>query len=369
MVGLALTAIIPSVSIGIISIYALNHVNAYVEALTNTSLPVVAEMIRVELLVAALSFIAALLMGWLIARSITRPLQTAIGVMTAASAEMSAQAQSQATGAAAQARTMTQITATIEDLSRTARLIAQSASHVTRSVESNRAMVEGARTTVEETVAGIESVRDKVQALAQRILALGEKAQQIGAIIDLINDIADETHLLALNAAIEAAGAGEHGRRFAVVAGEVKRLADRALRSTEEVRALVSEVQAATNAAVMAAEDGVREAELGMGLVYRSGESITGIVEGVQQALLSSQDISHVTQQQQTASTQVVVAVRDISAATEQSAAGSRQWAAVAGRLAETVQDLTGLVGSSSSLSAFNQQPAPNGNGQGRAES
>lgn len=346
MVGFALTAIIPSLAIGAISIYALYRVNSAIEMLTDTSLPLVRELSQVELIVAVLSFVAALLLGWLIAGSIIGPLQSAIQVMTVASEEMSARAQSQAIGAADQAWTMTHIATTMEELSQMAHTIAESADHVTRAVESNRAAVESARKTVEETVAGIEGVRDKVQALAQRILALGEKAQQIGTIIDLINDIADETHLLALNAAIEAAGASEHGRRFAVVATEVKRLADRALRSTEEVRALVSEVQAATNAAVMAAEDGMREAEHGMALAYRSGESITGIVEGVEQALRAAQNISQATQQQQAASAQVVVRVRQMSQASEQSVAVSQQWTAVATQLSETVRALTALIGS-----------------------
>lgn len=346
MVGFALTAIIPSLAIGTISIYALHRVNSAIEAITTTSLPMVRELTQVDLVVAVLSFIAALLLGWLIAGSIIGPLQSAVQVMTVASEEMSAQAQNQATEVADQARTMTHIATTMEELSQMAGLIAESADRVTRAVESNRAVVETARKTVEETVAGIEGVRDKVQALAQRILALGEKAQQIGAIIDLINDIADETHLLALNAAIEAAGAGEHGRRFAIVATEVKRLADRALRSTEEVRALVSEVQTATNAAVMAAEDGVREAERGMALVYRSGESMTGIVEGVEQALHAARNISQATQQQQAASAQVVVRVRQMSQASEQSVAVSQHWATVASQLAETVHALTALIGS-----------------------
>ena len=97
------------------------------------------------------------------------------------------------------------------------------------------------------------------------MLNLGERSQQIGEIIDLINDLSDETHLLALNAAIEAAGAGEHGRRFAVVAAEVKSLANRALAAAKEVKGVIAEIQQATNAAVLAAEEGGKEVERGVG--------------------------------------------------------------------------------------------------------
>jgi len=347
LAGFALTALVPVVSIGSISLYALSQLGAQVKATSGGSLAGVIELSRAEVFVAGLSFIAALLLGWLIAGSIIRPLQSAIDVITSASEEIAWQAQAQAQGAADQATAVAQVVATIEELSHTAMLIAEAADRVTSSVESNLAQVESARKTVQETVAGMENAKSKVQALAQRILALGEKAQQIGTIIDLINDIADETHLLALNAAIEAAGAGEHGRRFAVVAAEVKRLADRALHSTEEVRALVSEVQAATNAAVMATEEGVREAEQGMALAYRSGESITGIVEGVQQALRSAQDISLATQQQRSASAQAAVTVRNISEVSQQTAAGSQQTAAIVSLLADTAHNLTALVGDS----------------------
>lgn len=281
----------------------------------------------------------------LIMRSITRPLREAVTVLSSSSAELTAQAQSQSAGAAEQAAAVAEVTATVEELSRTARQIADTAQQVSQTAQENLKSAEGAHGAVDETATGMDTLKHKVHTLAERILALGEKAQQIGRIVNIINDFAGDTHLLALNASIEAAGAGEHGKRFAVVAAEVKRLADRVVQATGEIRTLIGEVQAATNSAVMSAEDGAREAERGSALANRSGDAINEILKQVQATVALAQEISLATQQQGQASEQVARTMHDVSVVAQQAASTSEQSAGAASQLGSTAHSLAELVG------------------------
>src|SRR5215207_1204693 len=192
----------------------------------------------------------------------------------------------------------------------------------------------------------MERIRGRVQDVSTRVLNLGERSQQIGEIIDLINDLSDETHLLALNAAIEAAGAGEHGRRFAVVAAEVKSLANRALAAAKEVKGVIAEIQQATNAAVLAAEEGGKEVERGVELAHRAGQVMDSIVMVAERTAQSAAEIGLATAQQQSASEQVVETMRDIAEVARQTALGSRQMAESAATLTGIADRLHGIVAS-----------------------
>jgi methyl-accepting chemotaxis protein len=138
---------------------------------------------------------------------------------------------------------------------------------------------------------------------------VGEKSQTVGSIVALIEDIGNQTNLLALNAAIEAAGAGEAGRRFSVVAQEVKRLAQRTTAATEQIRILISEIQKTTNATVMVTEEGLKGvATTGM-LLDKAQFSLDAILEMVKDTSLASQDITRTTQEQTQACQQLAKAM------------------------------------------------------------
>jgi methyl-accepting chemotaxis protein len=290
------------------------------------------------------SVLAGTALGFYLVRSITAPLNSAIAVLSASATELNSQAQNQVAGATEQAGSVSEITATVEELSRTACQIAQSADRVAHSAEENLGSAEAAHQAVNETVAGMETLAGKVRALAERILTLGEKGQQIGKIVNIIKDFADDTHLLALNASIEAAGAGEYGKRFAVVAAEVKRLAERVVQATGEIRTLVGEVQAATNSAVMAVEDGAREAERGSITAGRSGAALDQILRQVQATVELAQQISLATQEQNQASEQVARTMHSVTLVAHQVAAGSQQSTMAAEQLSTTARVLTGLI-------------------------
>ncbi len=254
--------------------------------------------------------------------------------------DLSVTSREQASGAAQQASAISQVTSTIEEMGYTAKQIAQSAENVAQLAEQTLEAVGRGQGAMDESVSAMEAIKRRVQELADKVLRLGEHSQRIGEIIEMINDIADETHLLALNAAIESAGAGEHGRRFAVVAAEIKNLANRSMESAKEVRRIIAEVQQATNASVMAAEEGLKETERGVQQAYAAGRAMEEIVLLAQRTAEAGQEISLSTTQQRTASEQIVETMREIAEVANQTAEGSRQLAGAASTLSAIAERL-----------------------------
>ncbi len=235
-----------------------------------------------------------------------------------------------------QSAAITEITATMEEFSATSKQIAESASSI--AVLSDRTLssaISGTQAVV-ETVHGVEEIRSKTTESAEKILTLGEKSQEIGNVIRIINDIADQTKLIAFNAAIEAAGAGEAGKRFAVVAVEVRNLAENVVESTEEIKSIIQEIQNTTNSSVMATEEGVRRVEQGLTLANNAQSMLSSIMDLMNDTTSASRQISLSTQQQEIASEQVVAAIRQIAEMTRDSLAGAKQ-------TQESIQQLNSL--------------------------
>jgi methyl-accepting chemotaxis protein len=183
-----------------------------------------------------------------------------------------------------------------------------------------------------------------VDSIAARTLSLGEKSQEIGRILEVINDLADQTNLLALNAAIEAARAGEHGRGFAVVASEVRKLAERAQESTGQIAAIVGEIQAETNATIIASEEGAKEVRTGSELARGVVDALERISGMVDETTTAAKEISIATQQQRSASDQVVGAMTQVSDVSRQYAVGSKQAAAAAAQLNDLAAELRSSI-------------------------
>ncbi|MFN2539303.1 MAG: methyl-accepting chemotaxis protein, partial [Mycobacteriales bacterium] len=194
------------------------------------------------------------------------------------------------------------------------------------------------------SVESMDTIADRVDSIATRALGLGEKSQEIGRILDVIDDLADQTNLLALNAAIEAARAGEHGRGFAVVASEVRKLAERAQESTGQIQAIVGEIQAETNATIIASEEGAKEVKQGNELVRGVVDALERISGMVDETTTAAKEISIATQQQRSASDQVVSAMTQVSDVSRQYAVGSRQSAAAAAQLNELAAELRASI-------------------------
>ncbi|NTW02899.1 MAG: methyl-accepting chemotaxis protein [Oscillochloris sp.] len=264
--------------------------------------------------------------------------------LAAAAAEMQVTSQQQASGATEQASAVSQVSTTIEELGSTARQIAQASEHVAMAAQQTLENLSSGQSAVDESIQAMERIRGRVQDVSTRVLSLGERSQQIGEIIDLIDDISDETHLLALNAAIEAAGAGEHGRRFAVVAAEVKSLANRTLAAAKEVKGVIAEIRQATSSAVLAAEEGSKAVERGVELAHRAGQVMDNIVMVAERTAQSAAEIGLATAQQQSASEQVVETMREVAEVARQSALGARQMAESAATLTAIADRLHGIV-------------------------
>lgn len=264
--------------------------------------------------------------------------------LSTAAAELLAASHQQASGATEQASAVSQVSTTIEELGSTARQIAIAAEQVAEAAQQTLENLSEGQDAVDRSIQAMERIRHRMQDVSTRVLSLGERSQQIGEIIDIINDISDETHLLALNAAIEAAGAGEHGRRFAVVAAEVKSLANRALEAAKEVKGVIAEIQQATNAAVLAAEEGGKEVERGVELAHSAGQVMDSIVMVAERTAQSGAEINLATAQQQSASEQVVETMREVADVARQTASGARQMSESAQMLTAIAERLHGIV-------------------------
>ncbi len=262
-----------------------------------------------------------------------------------ASVELRAGASQQATAAAEQSSVVAETTATIEELAATAAQIAQTAEQVAHAASETLRLTEDGRNAVTSSVVAMDSVAHRVGTIGERAVSLGDTGREIGRILDVIDDLSERTNLLALNAAIEAARAGEHGAGFAVVAAEVRRLAERARASTTQIQGLVTRIATESGATVLAAEEGQREVDRARGVAHDAAEALDRIAGMVDETTTATREISIATQQQRSASDQVVLAMGQVSDASRQYAVGSKQAEASAQELAQLAEAMRGTIG------------------------
>jgi methyl-accepting chemotaxis protein len=258
-------------------------------------------------------------------RTIIQELQQAGLQITAASTQVLSAAEDHASGSVQQAASIAQVTATMEELTDTAKQIAHSATSVEKIADDSANAAHTGFESVNEALEAMEKIRRRVADISGKTLLLGERSQRISEVLNLIKEIAGEIHLLAVNAAIESAAAGEHGKRFAVVAGEVRRLAERTRESAEEIKGIVAEIQSATNSSVLATEQGVKEVESGVSVATRARGSLEEILQMVDRTTQAIRQITFATQQQRSASEQIVQTMREVAEVTKQTAAGMKQ--------------------------------------------
>jgi len=245
--------------------------------------------------------------------------------LTSSAAEILAATTQQAAGAAEQAAAVTETTTTIDEVAKTAEQAAQRAKAVAESGQRSVEVLKSGRAAVGDAIAATEALRTQVEGIAETTLGLAERAQAIGEITGAVNEIAEQTNLLALNAAIEAARAGEQGKGFAVVAAEVKTLAEQSKKSTVQIRQILNDIQKATNAAVLATEQGSRSAANTTRLVTEAGEAIAMLGVTVAEAATAATQIAASAGQQAIGTAQITQAVRNIGEASAQNLASTRQ--------------------------------------------
>jgi methyl-accepting chemotaxis protein len=288
--------------------------------------------------------VGAIVAAFVLTRLLGRQIGTAVGQVQSSSSELQAAANQQATGAKEQATAMNEISTTISELLATSRQITESAQRVAQIAEDTARSARGGEDTVEKTHESISGIRRQVDLIVNHMLDLGKKSQHIGAVLDIVSELAEQTNILAINATIEAAGAGEAGRRFAIVADEIRKLADRVAGSTKEIRGLIEDVRSAVNTTVMATETGSKTVDAGtkqFDHVAASFKQIAGLVTTTTEA---AREIELSTKQQMTAVEQVNVAIANIAQASKETEASSSQTLQTASQLAGLSKDLMRLV-------------------------
>lgn len=252
----------------------------------------------------------------------------------------------QSSGASEQASSVTETVTTLEQIRATSAQTLDKAQRLGEMSEKARAEGERGRHAVEAGIAGIGEVSLKVDVIAHTILSLNKWTQRIGEITGAVNDIARHLRLLSLNAAIEATKAGEAGQGFAVVAGEVKQLAEQSQSATEQVRRILEEIRHSTDRAVMATEDGSKGVARGLILVESAGSVIRGLEEVVRDTSMASRQIVAAVRQEAAGIEQIATAMNDIQKVTGQFVAATeetRRASAELGHLASRLDATAGL--------------------------
>jgi methyl-accepting chemotaxis protein len=277
-------------------------------------------------------------------RTLTAELQAASRDLAAASNEIRVAVSQQTSGATEQSAAITETTATVEEVKASAEQAAGLAVVVSDTAQqANRVAADGVESVTKATD-GMSTIREQVQSIADNILALSEQSQQIGEIITTVSDLADQSNLLALNAAIEAARAGEHGKGFAVVATEIRALAEQSKAATAQVRTLLSDVQRATNSAVLATEQGTSGVDHGMQLTEQSGRTIDELAGVIQDTARSAHQIAAAVRQHSVGMEQIAAAMENISQVTSQSLTATTNTQQAAEHLGELARRLDTLV-------------------------
>ncbi len=265
--------------------------------------------------------------------------------VASAATEIASSSEEMAQGMGEQNQQVTQISAAIEEMSASVVEVARKSAEAANSAQESGKLASEGGQVVTETITGMSAISDAVTASAASVSELGKRGEQIGQIIEVINDIADQTNLLALNAAIEAARAGEHGRGFAVVADEVRKLADRTTKATEEIAESITAIQTETDQAVQRMNAGTEQVQVGVEKATQAGQSLEQIVAGANEVASMIQSIAAAAEEQSAASEEVSRGVQSVSAVTNQSAEGVNQAATAAVQLSEKAEQLLRLVG------------------------
>jgi len=246
----------------------------------------------------------------------TSEVSTAIQGLSASAEEILHATSRQIDAATQQDAVVAQTTATVNEVRATVTETAERAQHVAENAQTSIEVSRSGEQAVADAIEGMHLIRRKVEDIADNILILSEHTQQIGEIIATVNSIADQSKMLALNASVEAARAGEEGKGFAVVALEVRNLAEQSREATAQVRDILSEIQRATNAAVMVTEEGTKGVDRGVGLVDRAGQTIKELAATIEENAVAAVQIAASTRQQAVGMDQLTNAMHTIKEAT-----------------------------------------------------
>jgi methyl-accepting chemotaxis protein len=286
--------------------------------------------------------------------------------------EMAAQIQSIARNASSLAAKVGETSSSIQQMGTTASGVARNAIAMASNVSKTSSSIEQMVVTIEKTaknmqaadqlvlqattearsggdavmrvVEGMKTITEMMASISGVIQNLGQRSEAIGGIVEFIEEIADQTNLLALNAAIEAARAGDAGKGFAVVADEVRKLAERSLKATKEIGAVIKQVQKETLAAIKATEEGARKSKAGIGLADQAGAAINRMIESVNASSLIMQEIARATVEQSGAAKNVISAVEEMNLLTQSVTESTKEQAAGIGQVIKAADSMAQMT-------------------------
>ena len=267
------------------------------------------------------------------------------GQVSAAACQLQATAEQIATAAEEVACQSVTVATASEEMSATSNDISHNCALASEISTRANQTASGGAAVVQETLVGMQNIAERVQESARTVESLGARSDQIGAIVGTIEDIADQTNLLALNAAIEAARAGEQGRGFAVVADEVRALAERTTRATKEIGTMIKGIQSETAGAVSSMEHGVREVEKGMDSSRKSGEALSQIVDAISEVSMQVHQIATAAEEQTAVTGEISSNIHQITDVVSDTARGAHETATAASQLSSLAGELQRIVG------------------------
>ncbi len=269
----------------------------------------------------------------------------AVLATASASNQISASVEEMAAGAGEQTQQTSEVARSIEQMTKTILDNTKNASIAAETAKSSGDKARKGGNVVEDTIKGMLRIAEVVKKSAETVEALGKSSDAIGEIIQVIDDIADQTNLLALNAAIEAARAGEQGRGFAVVADEVRKLAERTTKATKEIAGMIKQIQKVTTEAVDSMKQGKIEVDKGKSLADNAGEVLREIIAEAEKVTDVAALVAAASEEQSAAAEQISKNIESISAVTQESASGAQQIAKSAEDLNNLTQRLETLIG------------------------
>ncbi|MBS0290345.1 MAG: methyl-accepting chemotaxis protein [Proteobacteria bacterium] len=278
-------------------------------------------------------------------RKITQDITEGVNLLGSSATEISAASSQLAASAAQTATSVNETTTTIEEVRQTSHVANQKAQLVTKTAENTTKISDSGKRAASAINSMIDEIQNQMNLIAESMVRLSEQTQAIGAIITTVDDLSQQSNLLSVNASIEAAKAGDQGKGFAVVAQEVKSLASQSKQATNQVRAILADIQKATSASVMATEQGSKAVDEGVKKSEEAGESILMLVKSVSEASNAASQIAASSKQQLVGMEQATLAMENIRQTSNQNVDSSKQLEASVRGIIDMGARLKNIVG------------------------